>query len=249
MLMPSCFYTNHIDHHKSDRYGTEHDGEYLPLASSSLQHIGLFLAQALVLPLYMLVRFLISPLTFLHPQVRQWTLQRMSSYVINFHHRLNIPNSVSHTWWNLQELACSARAWAMILVVLVGIFPWTRLLQLYVLSVVILSLNYNRNLVAHHYRNRGAKMSHLDQFLDSVNINGGWLTELFFPLGLRYHALHHLFPGMPYHELAAAHRLLLEKLPADSPYRVTVFPTYWSVLRELISDSVRSSAAPALKSA
>jgi len=241
LLMPSFFYTNHIDHHKTDHYGTEHDGEYLPLGTSTWHHIVLFMAQALVLPLYVFVRFLLSPITFLTPGLRQWTLEHCSSFVMNFHHRLNVPKSAPRKLWAAVELACSARAWAMLLVIVAGLYPWTRLFQLYLLSVSILSLNYNRNLVAHHYRNRGGTMSHLDQLIDSVNITGGWLTELFFPLGLRYHALHHLFPALPYHELASAHRKLLVELPADSPYRMTVFPTYWSVLRELIGDALRAT--------
>ncbi len=238
MLMPSFFYTNHIDHHKTDRYGTQHDGEYLPLGTSPTWHIVAFLAQALVLPLYVFTRFLLSPLTFITPGVRQWTLERTSSFVMNFKHRLTVPANAPRKVWAAVELACFVRAAGMLAVIAIGIYDWTRIVQLYVIAVAVLGLNYNRNLVAHHYRNRGAKMSHLGQLEDSVNITGTPIvTELFFPLGLRYHALHHLFPALPYHNLARAHRRLVEKLPASSPYHTTVFDSYWSVLRELLADA------------
>jgi fatty acid desaturase len=48
------------------------------------------------------------------------------------------------------------------------------------------------------------------------------LTELLFPVGLRYHCLHHLFPALPYHSMGIAHRRLMAQLPADSPYRGTM---------------------------
>jgi fatty acid desaturase len=80
---------------------------------------------------------------------------------------------------------------------------------------------------------------------DSITITGHWLwTELFFPLGLRYHALHHLFPALPFHNLAKAHRRLMERLPADAPYRETVFPSYWSAVRQLCA-SARAHARQA----
>ena len=52
--------------------------------------------------------------------------------------------------------------------------------------------------------------------------DGVIIPELFVPLGLRYHALHHLFPQLPYHALGRAHRRLMKELPAGSDYHQTV---------------------------
>ena len=63
-------------------------------------------------------------------------------------------------------------------------------------------------------------MSAQAQVEESINHTGQtWLTVLLFPVGLRYHALHHLFPALPYHRMGTAHRRLMQPLPPDSPYR------------------------------
>jgi fatty acid desaturase len=238
MLTPSYFYENHIDHHKSHHYGTERDGEYLPLGTSSIHAVLLFLAQCPLLPIYIFFRFLLAPITFVHPRVRNWVLEHMSSFVINYRHRLTIPAGAPRKWWAALEMLCCLRAWALIALVATGIHDWPRILQMYLLSVSVLGLNYSRNLVAHHYRSGGRRLTHLEQLLDSVNLGGRWFwTELFFPLGLRYHALHHLFPSLPFHNMGIAHRRLMAQLPADSPYRKTVYSSYWAVLKELWADT------------
>src|SRR3546814_16281522 len=76
-----------------------------------------------------------------------------------------------------------------------------------------------RTLVAHLWENDGEVLTVTGQFLDSVNVPPpGLLPELWAPVGLRYHALHHLLPGVPYHSLAEAHRRPKDALPAASQY-------------------------------
>jgi fatty acid desaturase len=65
----------------------------------------------------------------------------------------------------------------------------------------------------------------------SVNYPERPLTgSLWAPVGMRYHALHHIFPTMPYHALATAHRRLMRDLPDDSPYRKTEASSLGGVL-------------------
>ena len=66
-------------------------------------------------------------------------------------------------------------------------------------------------------------MSYPSQMMDSVNIPGNrWMTPLWAPVGLRFHATHHLFPDLPYHALEEAHRRLLLDQGENSLYGQTV---------------------------
>jgi fatty acid desaturase len=70
--------------------------------------------------------------------------------------------------------------------------------------------------------------------LDSVTLDSDSLAaRLINPVGLRYHATHHLFPSLPYHNMRLAHKRLLEKLPAYSPYRQTAAHSLWQVIADL----------------
>jgi fatty acid desaturase len=83
----------------------------------------------------------------------------------------------------------------------------------------VMFLNQVRTLVAHLWENGGDPMSVTAQFLDSVNVPPpATLPALWAPVGLRYHALHHLLPGVPYHNLGEAHRRLCRELETASVY-------------------------------
>ena len=240
MMVPSFTYESHLHHHSSRHYGTEEDGEYLPLATGKLSGVVFFLAQVFFQPILVAIRYGIwTPISFLHSGLRRWTLQHATSLVINFryeNHKRPDKQTAEDTFW---EILTTVRTWVMFGLVIGGVMPFERLPKIFLLAVFILIVNHLRTLAAHRYTSEGSTISHIDQFLDSTNVTGNWLTELFCPLGLRYHALHHLFPKIPYYNLGVAHRRLVAELPKDSLYHETVYPNMRAAIGELMA-AVRS---------
>ncbi len=245
MLMPAFLYDCHKDHHSIPHYGTKQDGEYITLGQGPISKIFWYLSQVLVLPLAVVIRFqILTPISFLHPKLRTWVLERCSNYTMHPFYRRQLPENAPRAYWAFLDILCFARVSLMLgSVFVLGTLPFTRLVDMYLLAICVIGLNWARNLVAHHYGNEDGPMSHVGQLTDSINITGKpYITELLFPLGLRYHALHHFFAGIPYHSLGTAHRILVEKLPADSPYHSTIRPSFFAALRELWSEA-RANAA------
>lgn len=243
MLTPSFMYKNHSDHHNWRHYGTARDGEYLPMgAPGSVRRILGYLLQIPLLPAFAILRFLVlGPLSLAAPQLRRWVLERASSYVSNPGYRRELPANEPRGTWVVMELVCFAVLALVLGLAILGLIPWISLAELYVLGMYAAGLNWTRNLVAHRYTNTGGQMSYAEQLSDSINIPGHpVLTELLFPIGLRYHALHHLFPALPYHALGTAHRRLMAQLPADSPYRATVRAGFLPALSDLLRSAGRA---------
>ncbi len=232
-LVPSFVYQTHIDHHRRKHYGTDHDGEYLPLSSRPVWHILGYLAESFLIPVLAIIRFgVLTPLTWFNTPLRDWVLRHASSMIIDPTYLRPLPSKKALRGIRLQELGCFLFILAMGFGVYRGlhgqgmISPWF-LLQVYLTGVTIILINAVRTLGAHRYlndpkANANRPMTFIEQLLDSINYaERPWLTALWAPVGTRYHALHHLFPSMPYHAMPEAHRRLMRDLPPDSPYRQT----------------------------
>ena len=235
MMMPSLMYRNHRDHHSKKTFGTPNDGEYLPLGLGRPWLVVLYLLQVPLLPFLALIRFgLLVPLSFLRPSWRRLLLEHASSYGINPFYKRQLSRDEPYRLWALADIACAVLFWALAVVFLAGWAPWSLLLKFYLVVVVAVGLNWVRNLAAHRYTEPGRPVPWLEQMRDSINIvGGGWLTALLFPVGLRYHAVHHLFPAIPYHHLAEAHDRLMTGLPSEAGYAGVNYPSFGAVLRNL----------------
>lgn len=244
-LIPTFTYYTHIDHHRRKHFGTRHDGEYLPLGASPPRELLFYMAQVFVLPILAVVRFgLLTPLTWFSPKLRELVHQHASSMVADPRYIRPLPTRQALRLIRLQELAC------FLFLVVLGIMlyrqrlipnRWFFLGQAYCMSMFVLTVNTIRTLGAHRYTNTGGEMTFLGQLLDSVNYSArSWLAFLWAPLGLRFHALHHLFPSLPYHALGEAHCRLMKELPADSPYRQTEADSLFVVLGQLARNAIAS---------
>ena len=219
LLVPSFVYSSHNDHHFRS-YGTERDGEYRRWGTGTRFGILIFPWFSFVAPQFFVGRFLIlTPLCWVSPSLRRWVDSRASSLVINLAYVRDPPTDKERPEWRRQELAAFLYLILVLAGLVAGIISVSLVVQLYLAISVVLFVNSLRLLTAHHYRSLGEPMTTTDQLLDSLNYSRpSILIPLWAPVGLRYHALHHLFPGIPYHHLRAAHERILRLLPADSPY-------------------------------
>lgn len=209
MLTPSFMYEAvHTLHHKRTQYGTAEDPEYLPLALMKPWSLPAFILISLLAPPALLIRFaVLNPLSLVVPPLRKLVWERFSSLSINPDFRRRPPEGEMKRRVLWQE--AGGTVWALALFASTQFIGWRPLLIALAVFSIVAVLNQLRTLVAHLWENDGEAMTVTAQYLDSVNVPPpGLMAEIWAPVGLRYHALHHLMPSMPYHSLPEAHRRL-----------------------------------------
>lgn len=242
LLTPSLMYEGvHTLHHARTRYGTAEDPEYLPLGLMKWWSLPVFILLAALLPLGLLIRCaLLNPLGVVFPPLRKLVWERASSLSINpdFRRRPAEGEFARMVFW--QELGASL--WALALVVSGYLYGWRPLLIAIAVVALVAVLNQVRTLVAHLWINDGEAMTVTGQYLDSVNVPPpALLAPVWAPVGLRYHALHHLLPSMPYHSLGEAHRRLIAHLGGGSTYDQANYSGLWPLVGRLAKSTLAKS--------
>jgi fatty acid desaturase len=236
VAVPSLMYVgSHADHHKRTGFGTEADPEYAPIARWSRLRIAVFVATVAFVPMLLVLRWgVLGPLSRLFPRLRRVVVARCSTLIINVDYLRPEPRGRAAARWAWGEAGAAAGTWLVAAGVLAGWIAPAVVVQWLVVAAGILVVNQVRTLAAHGYENAGEPVDSEGQLLDSINLTG-WapLNALLAPVGLRYHALHHFLPSLPYHSLGYVHRRLLVELPSDAPYRRTLREGFLAPLQKL----------------
>jgi fatty acid desaturase len=236
LQVPSLMYVgSHADHHKRSAFGTRVDPEYARIASWPRWRIVQFVLGVAYVPFALPLRWGIgAPLSYAIPPLRKLLVERVSTLVINPDYRRPMPKGTQAERWMHQEAAAGSLAWAVAFALWMGWLPMVLVPSWLLLSGAILMINQVRTLAAHRYENDGREVDSAGQLLDSVNLSGlPVLTALVAPVGLRFHALHHFLPAVPYHSLGTLHRQLARELPREAPYHRTQSEGILPTVREL----------------
>jgi fatty acid desaturase len=223
----------HTQHHARTRYGTANDPEYLPLALMKPWSLPLFILVAALAPVGLILRYgVLTPLSMVVPALRRKVVAEFSALSINPAYRRRSPEGAFRRQWVWQE--AGACLFALMLVGSVFVWGWKPLLVYMAVHSSMTVINQLRTLVAHLWENEGEAMTVTAQYLDSVNVPPpSPLAAIWAPVGLRYHALHHLLPSVPYHALGKAHARLAATLGEESPYHRGNYTGMWPLVSKI----------------
>lgn len=237
--VPAYSLTTHNYHHGIKTFGGEGDPEYEKWTEKKAY----FLLRPLVLsffyPLFLTLRFGVLPLFyfFMSYEIKRSIHEKASSFVMNL--KFKRPYSADdYAQMQAQDLACALYFLSFVLITsYFGVFALA--FGIWYAQITFISImNTYRALVAHRYQihHAGPGLSARDrQVNDSVTIEGSLLTEIWAPIGLRYHSTHHMFPSIPYYNLGKAHRRVKAAISKEHPYSQTIEPNFFMAFSKLVA--------------
>jgi len=237
MLTPSLMYDSaHRIHHTRTRYGTIEDPEYMPLALMKPWSLPAFVLVAALAPVALVLRWgILAPLGLVIPPLRRFAWERFSTLAINPEFRRRPPEDKERSWYLFQQTGASI--WAIFLMTTPFWLGWKPLLVAMIITGAVAVFNQLRTLVAHLWENDGQAMTVTAQYLDSVNVPRT-MAAIWAPVGLRYHALHHLVPSLPYHSLHEAHQRISAHLGDGSTFDEASHPGMWPLVGRIAKSTM-----------
>jgi fatty acid desaturase len=242
--VPAYTHLPHRRHHSKKDYGTMKDPEYEWWTKKSVLYLFRPLVLAFFYPVFLTLRFALYPLVYFvkGQELSKITFKKASTFVMN----LNYSRPFTQDEFQMmrrEDFICTFVFALKIALMATNYIPWIALGYWYGAMVLTCLMNNYRALVAHRYtyekKEEQASESYYDQVMDSVSIEGGFLTEIWAPLSLRYHSVHHFFPNLPYYDLARAHAIFKESLPKNHPYFKTVEKSFFSAFRNLFGSCLK----------
>ncbi len=221
ILSPSRLYDAHLEHHMPKSFATIEDPEYVPITNRSFFGLAFFVFHHVLGPITLVaVRMFLNPIIWIFPSLGAKLMNgKGTSLVINWDY-IPTDKTKATAFDRFAIVASTVLLYVYLGAIISGLVPLVIVAKILALIIISMVLNGVRTLVAHRYINYDRQsVSREEQLLDSVNLMGNPIIGgLLAPVGLRYHALHHLVQALPYHSLEPAHKKLMAELPEDDSY-------------------------------
>jgi fatty acid desaturase len=133
------------------------------------------------------------------PRLRDYVWTRASALTLDLVYRSRPPRpGPQRRSWLRQEAAATAVLVAGVAAVVAGVLPWQAPVAWAAVLLGAMGIDAVRTLGAHRHIGNDDTMTVVEQMLDTINYDRHrWAAELWGPVGLRLHALHHLMPALP----------------------------------------------------
>ena len=215
-LVPAArFFGAHLTHHKTGVFRTSEDPQYFAMRKNGWLAVGLLL---LVPPLMPILQSALALATGIGGIAADRAIE-------TFLLRRGMPAGSALAAKHQARVAWLSRyylvAWTGYALLLPETLP-----LVYALHTAVWYLTTWRIPLEHRMESRLESSDKHDQKLDSFTVEA-FAGELLQPIGLKYHTAHHMFAGVPYHNLPALHA---ELKASDPEYRRNVV-SLWQAIR------------------
>lgn len=216
MVPPLRFQLPHLDHHRPGIFGTDSDPQY-PLVRDNPVALAMVLV---VIPFVVPFTNLLMTLTAAFRAYRlEEALDRWSARSLGF------TLSSRLTAEQQADVTRHARITLLVFLAVVVLVPGV-LGFYYAVLVGGWALVTARIPLEHELERLIETSGPRDQMIDSFTIESP-LALVVQPVGFRFHTAHHMYPGVPYHNLPALHEELKRSVPE---YRDSII-SIWTALR------------------
>lgn len=227
VLIPSArFVDPHTAHHTTGIFRTKDDPQYLLVRSSGRLAFFVLVVLPFLTPLYTFFQMVIASIGGL---TLEDSLDAFTRRRFNFSISTPLPASKRNevAWLSRYYLA----AFTLFALLLPEALPFYYCVLVGGWLVIVLRIP-----LEHELQQYAETSERQDQMLDSFTVETP-LALIVQPLGFRYHTAHHMYPGVPYHNLPTLH----EHLKATVPQYRNSIVSYWTAIR-----GARYAAAPDL---
>lgn len=217
IMVPSArFFQPHKIHHKNGTFRTKEDPQYLLVRSDAKIAFFVLIVLPFITPLFGLFQTIVASIGGMKLED---AIDKFSREKLNFSTGTPIPEKMREEVVWLSRLSFLYFCGLALFLPQFMVFYYAVLVGAWFLIVLRIPLE-------HELEKCAESSDQADQMYDSFSVETPF-AAIIQPIGFRFHTAHHMYPGVPYHNLPGLHQHLKATVPGYSNSIVS----YWDLIK------------------